>query len=283
MRTGYRDRTGFAPALCFYPVGTAGVPLAVPSPYRGRRGLFGVLSGAIHLLVAIVASWPIERIVLPDKAEEPAMEMVFAAVAEEPAEPVTVAQPESDPSLHSIPSAPDAPPPPAPEPVVPPVPVEPPAPEPVVPSVPVEPPPSVPKPVPKPSPRPAKVVRPAVRPRMAEPVQGPIPPPAGAAPPSAEAVVVDPSWQSRVANWLASHKSYPEAARRRGEEGRVAIRFTVDRSGRVLDAAVADSSGSDRLDAATVALLRGASLPAFPESMKQDRIIITISIRYTLK
>ena len=41
--------------------------------------------------------------------------------------------------------------------------------------------------------------------------------------------VIDPEWQASVFGWLASRKSYPEEARRRGEEGRVAVRFTVDR------------------------------------------------------
>jgi protein TonB len=99
----------------------------------------------------------------------------------------------------------------------------------------------------------------------------------------AEAPVVDPSWQSAVVNWLAEHKTYPDESRRRGEEGRVVIRFTVDRSGHVSDATVTTSSGIARLDEATLALMRDASLPRFPATMTRDRITITTSVRYTLR
>jgi protein TonB len=97
------------------------------------------------------------------------------------------------------------------------------------------------------------------------------------------APVVDPSWQASVFGWLASRKTYPEEARRRGEEGRVAIRFTIDRSGRVLDAAIVSASGSQRLDEAALALLQRASLPPFPAAMAQARITITTTMRYSLR
>ena len=84
-------------------------------------------------------------------------------------------------------------------------------------------------------------------------------------------------------NWLAEHKTYPAESRRRGEEGRVVIRFTVDRSGHVSDATVTTSSGIAQLDEATLALMRDASLPPFPASMIRDRITITTSVRYTLR
>jgi protein TonB len=104
-----------------------------------------------------------------------------------------------------------------------------------------------------------------------------------AAPAPAAARLVDPAWQAAVAGWLLSHKAYPEDARRRGDEGRVVVRITVDRSGRVLDASVVGPSGSELLDSATVAMLRNASLPAFPASMAEPRITISTSIRYSLR
>lgn len=95
--------------------------------------------------------------------------------------------------------------------------------------------------------------------------------------------IVDASWQASVASWLASHKTYPEMARQRGEEGRVVIRFTIDRSGRVVDASMVDASGSALLDTAALALVKGASFPPFPPSMSQERITITTSVRYSLR
>jgi periplasmic protein TonB len=86
-----------------------------------------------------------------------------------------------------------------------------------------------------------------------------------------------------VSGWLAARKIYPEEARRRGEEGNVSIRFTVDRSGRVLETTIVTRSGSALLDEAALNLLRQAALPAFPADMTQERITITTTIRYSLR
>ena len=61
------------------------------------------------------------------------------------------------------------------------------------------------------------------------------------------------------------------------------MRFTVARDGRVLTASLVRSSGSARLDAAAVALLRGARVPAFPPAMLQAEATVAVSIRYTLE
>lgn len=95
--------------------------------------------------------------------------------------------------------------------------------------------------------------------------------------------LIDAAWQRAVSGWLVSARNYPEEARRRGEEGRVTVRFTVDRMGRVVEAAVAGPSGFVLLDAAALALLRQAVLPAFPPSMTQARVTLTTAVRYTLR
>jgi len=105
---------------------------------------------------------------------------------------------------------------------------------------------------------------------------------ASPAPPVA-AQVISPSWQRALAEWLAEHKAYPDAARRRGEQGDVTLRFTVQRSGQVTDVTVVKSSGSPRLDAAAMAMLRGASVPPFDTAMTELRITATVPIRYRLE
>jgi len=95
--------------------------------------------------------------------------------------------------------------------------------------------------------------------------------------------VVDRAWQAAVSGWLSARKTYPEAARQRGEEGAVALRFTVDRSGRVVNAAIVRASGSTLLDEAALGLLRQAVLPAFPSDMTQASITITTTMRYSLR
>jgi len=82
---------------------------------------------------------------------------------------------------------------------------------------------------------------------------------------------------------LAANKRYPDAAQRNGEEGRVAVRFTVDRTGRVLQAQVAGSSGSPALDEAARSLLAGAQVPPFPPGMAQAQQTVTVGIQYTLQ
>ena len=90
-------------------------------------------------------------------------------------------------------------------------------------------------------------------------------------------------WRSALTAWLQAHKSYPEAARREGEEGRVIVRFTVDRDGQVVGVAVTQGSGWQVLDDAAQAILRGARVPAFPPGMSQDKITVTLPIRYSMK
>jgi protein TonB len=95
--------------------------------------------------------------------------------------------------------------------------------------------------------------------------------------------VMDRSWVTAVSAWLAAHRTYPAQARERGEEGNVSVRFTVDRSGRVVEAAIVKASGSILLDEAALEMLRQAILPAFPAGMPQAQVTITTSIRYSLR
>jgi len=94
---------------------------------------------------------------------------------------------------------------------------------------------------------------------------------------------MDPRWVAGVSAWLASHRTYPESARERGEEGNVAVRFTVDRYGRVLQAVIVRASGSTLLDDAALGLLRQAEFPAFPADMTEAQVTITTSVRYSLR
>ncbi|MFM7304733.1 MAG: energy transducer TonB, partial [Alphaproteobacteria bacterium] len=50
--------------------------------------------------------------------------------------------------------------------------------------------------------------------------------------------------------------AYPEASRRRGQEGTVMLELSVDANGRVIGVRVTESSGFSALDAAAVETLR---------------------------
>jgi protein TonB len=65
-----------------------------------------------------------------------------------------------------------------------------------------------------------------------------------------------------LAAWLAAHRRYPEEARRRSQQGDVTVRFTVAADGRVSDVSVTNGSGVGALDAAALAMLQGATVPA---------------------
>lgn len=98
--------------------------------------------------------------------------------------------------------------------------------------------------------------------------------------PSAE---VSPGYRAALGEWLERHKRYPETARERREQGRVVLRFTVDRSGRVESFAITQGSGYPDLDAAVERMMQGAELPPFPGDMPQPRIQVSVAIRFSLE
>jgi protein TonB len=161
---------------------------------------------------------------------------------------------------------------------------EPPSPPPPIVQAPSLPPPPVPVPVPVPhSKPPAKQI--AARSLAAKPTPTP-PGPAVTAPtePAAGAPTVAQSqspavagWNTLFSAWLASRKTYPDAARRHGDQGSVTLRFRVAADGTVLDVALVTGSGSPVLDDAARALLRDAKLPP-----PQTEISRTVRLRYRL-
>jgi protein TonB len=154
------------------------------------------------------------------------------------------------------------------------------------------PPPRRPAPKPRATTPPRTAIATSSRPPPSAPAQETPPPTAApAAQPDAVATTTAPAappapiatdWQRELSGWLAAHKTYPDAARQRGEQGPVVLRFTVDRSGKVLEVTLVSGSGSPRLDDAAQAMLRNASLPPFPAQMPQERVTATVQIRYRL-
>ncbi len=139
---------------------------------------------------------------------------------------------------------------------------------------------------PKPKPKPKKIEKEEPKPvvkRTHEP-----PAPRTSAPPRAAAAAraAQPSAGDGGAhsNWsprLSISRTYPEAAKARGEQGVVRVSITFGRSGHAISAQVAGSSGSAILDQAALASARQASLPPLPPEMGSS-ITRIVPIRYSI-
>jgi protein TonB len=88
------------------------------------------------------------------------------------------------------------------------------------------------------------------------------------------------SWKSEVQERINAAKRYPEAARARAESGAATLSFSVDSSGRVVEAHVVASSGSAALDQESVAMAHRISpLPPPPTG----RVTLTVRINFTAR
>ena len=72
-------------------------------------------------------------------------------------------------------------------------------------------------------------------------------------------------------------------ARELGRQGTVVVQITVDPDGSVRDVRLMQGSGSESLDRAAQALVRGARLPPFPSDMRLPQQTVTLPIRYRLE
>ncbi|MGB6538334.1 MAG: energy transducer TonB [Xanthobacteraceae bacterium] len=99
----------------------------------------------------------------------------------------------------------------------------------------------------------------------------------------ASAPRIDPSWQSLLLKHLQEFKNYPFAARRRNEQGVVLLAFSIDRAGHVVSRRIVKGSGYADLDAEVLALVeRAQPMPAFPPSMTEAQLDLTVPIRFSL-
>jgi protein TonB len=93
-----------------------------------------------------------------------------------------------------------------------------------------------------------------------------------------------PEYIDRIRAWLDRHKEYPRPARKRREEGVAYLYFVIDRTGRVLDYRLRQSSGHGSLDRATVDMIRRADpLPQMPDSIAQARLELVVPIEFQLR
>ena len=124
-------------------------------------------------------------------------------------------------------------------------------------------------PIPKPPPKPVEQTAPAPRTTVHE---------------EASAPRIDPSWESLLLKHLQEFKSYPREARRRNEQGVVLLAFSIDRNGHVVSRHIVKGSGHPDLDAEVLSLVeRAQPMPAFPASMTEAQLSLTVPIRFSLR
>lgn len=91
------------------------------------------------------------------------------------------------------------------------------------------------------------------------------------------------AYAAKVRSWLYAHKIYPRRARMMRQEGVVQVRFTLDRTGALLDGVVIGSSGKATLDEEAKAMMRRASpYPRAPETITGNRLEFTAPIEFAL-
>ncbi len=148
-----------------------------------------------------------------------------------------------------------------------------------------------PKPKPKPKEKPVEPPKPEEKPvEQTVPDAEPAPPAPAAAPQAPQPSVnsapsqAQVTWQSKLLTHLARFKRYPVEASRRGAEGTVRVRFTVDADGKVLSVSLEGSSGNAALDRATLSMIKRAQpLPKPPEEiLNGNSKEVTAPFNYTL-
>ena len=236
-------------------------------------GLFA--SVALHgVVVAALILWPM----LEDFSADQVAAQGIAVIYEGAPEIGTVESPAAPPEIAAAPPSPEAPP--APPPVTPPpaIAVEAPPPPAPIPAPPppvglaevMVPPPLPPVPVVEPPPQPVEA-KPEAPSQVAEAAPERRPPPRQSAPqPAPQPVRLNAALQGMESFTLEGRTTppealdiarnrrpnYPEASRRRGEQGVVRVELFVDPAGRVAHVRVTESSGFAALDAAALEAVR---------------------------
>lgn len=87
------------------------------------------------------------------------------------------------------------------------------------------------------------------------------------------------TWQKELAAHLDRYKRYPDS--RTGRSVQIVISFVLDRTGRVVSATVANSSGDRAFDDAALAMMRRADpVPAPPPAVADETLTFTMPVNF---
>ena len=97
--------------------------------------------------------------------------------------------------------------------------------------------------------------------------------------PARKAVV---AWQKELVAHLDRHKRYPSERQQKAAE--IAVRFTLDRLGHVLETSIAKSSGDEVFDRAALAMVRRSDpVPPPPALIADDGLTFTVPVIFRVK
>lgn len=101
------------------------------------------------------------------------------------------------------------------------------------------------------------------------------------APPAAQASSdAQRTWEALLLAHLERYRRYPATAKLRREQGVTYVRFRMNRTGQILSASIARSSGSRRLDQAAIDTIhRAQPLPAIPNE-KPDEVDLSVPVAF---
>lgn len=92
------------------------------------------------------------------------------------------------------------------------------------------------------------------------------------------------SYLGRIKVRIKNHWIFPPEAREKREFGRLSALFTLDRSGKLLQIIVEESSGNQLLDHAALEAVRGAApFPSFPDHINLKRLNIRANFDYRIR
>ena len=83
--------------------------------------------------------------------------------------------------------------------------------------------------------------------------------------------------------YFAKKRPYPAMAKRMGHQGTVWIELELARSGKLLSSKVYQSSGSKLLDSAALDVVKKAKIPPFPDGVEEEKRVVRVDFRYSLK
>lgn len=90
------------------------------------------------------------------------------------------------------------------------------------------------------------------------------------------------SWRHAIMARLEARRDYPRAALRQGWQGSGAVSFRLERGGRLLDLAIAETTGRPALDTAAAAIVRAAApFPAIPDALP-DEMVLTLQVDFLI-